>query len=59
MAATGPQKNFTRPDEVAAYVAVLARELMTLAHRHDLVLLSYLPDMVRLEAEQRARPEVN
>ena len=38
-------------------MAVLVRELMTLTHRHDLVLLSYLLDMVRLEAEQRARPE--
>jgi hypothetical protein len=55
MAATGPSKDFATPDQVAAYVAVLARELMTLAHRHDLVLLSYLLDMVRLEAEQRAR----
>jgi hypothetical protein len=59
MAAAGAPKDFTRPDEVAAYVAVLARELMTLAHRHDLVLLSYLLDMVRLEAEPRSRPEAN
>jgi hypothetical protein len=57
MAAAGPAKDFTRPDEVAAYVAALARELMSLAHRHDLVLLSYLLDMVRLEAEQRARSD--
>ena len=57
MAAAGAPKDFSRPDEVAAYVAVLVRELMTLTHRHDLVLLSYLLDMVRLEAEQRARPE--
>jgi hypothetical protein len=59
MAAAGPSKDFTRPDEVAAYVAALARELMALAHRHDLILLSYLLDMVRLEAEQKARPEAN
>ncbi len=59
MAAAGAPKETTRPDEMAAYVAVLARELMALAHRHDLVLLSYLLDMVRLEAEQRSRPEAN
>jgi hypothetical protein len=33
MAATDPEQDFTGPDQVAAYVAVLARELMTLAHR--------------------------
>ena len=59
MAAAGTTKDLTRPDQVAAYVAVLARELMILAHRHDLVLLSYLLDMVRLEAEQRSRNEAD
>jgi hypothetical protein len=59
MAAAGAPKDLTRADEVAAYVAALARELMTLAHRHDLVLLSYLLDMVRLEAEERSRSEPN
>lgn len=58
MAAAGAPKDLTRADEVAAYVAALARELMTLAHRHDLVLLSYL-HMVRLEAEERSRSEPN
>ncbi|HEV2000730.1 MAG TPA: hypothetical protein VGQ97_09640 [Xanthobacteraceae bacterium] len=59
MAAAVAPKEGTRRDEMAAYVAVLARELMTLTHRHDLVLLSYLLDMVRLEAEQRSRAEAN
>lgn len=59
MAAAGAPKDLTRADEVAAYVAALARELMTLAHRHDLVLLRYLLDMVRLEAEERSRSEPN
>jgi hypothetical protein len=59
MAAASAPKDLARPDEVAAYVAVLARELITLAHRYDLVPLSCLLDMVRLEAEQRSRPEAD
>ena len=59
MAAAGAPKDFTRPDEVAVYVAALARELMTLTHRHALVLLSYLLDMVCLEAEQRSHPKAD
>jgi len=51
MAAASAPKDLARPDEVVAYVAVLARELITLAHRYDLVLLSCLLGMVRLEAE--------
>jgi hypothetical protein len=59
MARTDLDKDSARPEEVAAYVAMLARELMQLTHRHDLALLSYLLDMVRAEAEERAERKPN
>jgi hypothetical protein len=42
------------PEEVAAYVATMARELKVMAVRHDLSVLAYLLDLVRMEAEARA-----
>jgi hypothetical protein len=42
------------PEEVAAYVATMARELKVMAARHDLSVLAYLLDLVRMEAEARA-----
>jgi hypothetical protein len=42
------------PEEVAAYVATMARELKTMAAQHDLSVLAYLLDLVRMEAEARA-----
>lgn len=57
----------TRPDvglnqapeaeQVAAYVASLACELKTLADAQKLSALGYLLDLVRIEAEERARHE--
>lgn len=57
----------TRPDAgsnqapeaegVAAYVASLARELKMLADSQKLSALGYLLDLVRIEAEERARRE--
>jgi hypothetical protein len=44
-------------EEVATYVASLARELKTLADGHKLSALGYLLDLVRVEAEERARAE--
>ena len=41
--------------EVAAYVATMAVELKGLASSHKMRSLSYLLDLVRLEAEERAR----
>jgi hypothetical protein len=43
--------------QVAAYVASLARELKTLADSQRLSALGYLLDLVRIEAEERARAE--
>lgn len=44
-------------EHVAAYVASLARELKTLADAQKLSALGYLLDLVRIEAEERARHE--
>jgi len=46
-------------EQVAAYVASLARELKTLADAQKLSALGYLLDLVRIEAEERARHESN
>lgn len=42
-------------DDLAAYLAKLAAEMVDLARAADLHLLAYLADMTRLEAEQQAR----
>jgi hypothetical protein len=42
-------------EEVAAYVATMAVELKGLVVPHNMRSLSYLLDLVRLEAEERAR----
>jgi hypothetical protein len=44
-------------EQVAAYVASLARELKTLADSQQLSALGYLLDLVRIEAEERAQEE--
>jgi hypothetical protein len=44
-----------RREELAAYLAKLAGEMVELARAADLHLLAYLADMTRLEAEQQAR----
>lgn len=53
VAAGGPSR--IGPEDVAAYVARLAAEMVDLARAADLHLLAYLADMTRLEAEQQAR----
>lgn len=42
-------------EQVAAYVASLARELKILADSQRLSALGYLLDLVRIEAEERAQ----
>lgn len=44
----------TRPEEVAAYIAVMTAEMVRLAHRHNLMALGYLLDLARLEALERS-----
>lgn len=51
---TGPNVG-SDPEEVAAYVATMAAELKGLVSFHKMRSLSYLLDLVRLEAEERAR----
>ena len=46
----GPQA-----EDVAAYVATMAGELKDLVGPYELRSLAYLLDLVRLEAEERAR----
>ena len=46
-----------RPEQVAIYVADLARQLKQMAERHDMPELAYLLDLVRAEAELKSRPE--
>lgn len=43
-----------RAEEVAAYVATIARDLKGMAERSRLEALGYLLELVRLEAEARA-----
>ena len=45
------------PEQVAAYVASLARELKTMAERQHLSALGYLLDLVRIEAEEQAHSQ--
>jgi hypothetical protein len=43
------------PEEVAAYVAGMAQDLKSLVDPYRMRSLSYLLDLVRLEAEEQAR----
>lgn len=47
MADKGNGKGHARPEQVAIYVADLARQLKQMAERHDLPELAYLLDLVR------------
>lgn len=44
-------------EQVAAYVASLARELKAMAEGQRLSALGYLLDLVRIEAEEQANPQ--
>lgn len=44
----------TRPEEVAAYIAVMTAEMARLARNRNLMALGYLLDLARLEAEERS-----
>jgi len=56
MAGTDQEQARLKPEQVADYVADLARQLRVLAERHDLPELAYLLDLVRAEAELKSRP---
>jgi hypothetical protein len=50
-------KGQSRPEQVAIYVADLARQLKQMAERHDMPELAYLLDLVRAEAELKSKTE--
>jgi len=50
-------KDHARPEQVAIYVADLARQLKLMAERHDMPELAYLLDLVRAEAELKSKAE--
>jgi hypothetical protein len=54
MSEAGPGDGKTRPEEVAAYIAVLTAEMVRLASKHKLHELAYLLDLARLEAVDRS-----
>ena len=56
MAGTDQEQDRPKPEQVAGYVADLARQLRVLAERNDLPELAYLLDLVRAEAEMKSRP---
>ncbi len=55
MAETGPGGGKTGPEEVAAYIGAMTTEMVRLARKHNLLTLSYLLDLARLEALQTAK----
>jgi hypothetical protein len=55
MAGRGARGATSRPEQAAAYVATMARELKAMVEPHELTLLAYLLELVRLEAEARAK----
>jgi hypothetical protein len=57
MAEKGNGKDQARPEQVAIYVADLAKQLKQMAERHDMPELAYLLDLVRAEAELKSKPE--
>ncbi len=57
MAEKGNEKDQARPEQVAIYVADLAKQLKQMAERHDMPELAYLLDLVRAEAELKSKPE--
>lgn len=51
---TSPKGRETRPEEVAAYIAVLTAEMVRLARGHNMGPLAYLLDLARMEAVERS-----
>ena len=53
----GSEGGQTRPEEVAAYIAVLTAEMVRLARKHNLEALGYLLDLARMEAMERSESD--
>ncbi len=56
MTEKGSEGGQTRPEEVAAYIAVMTAEMVRLARNHNLATLGYLLEVARMEALERSRP---
>ncbi|MBK8008296.1 MAG: hypothetical protein IPK23_07575 [Rhizobiales bacterium] len=54
MTEKGAGSGQSKPEEVAAYIAVLTAEMVRLARWHNLAALSYLLDLARMEAVERS-----
>lgn len=54
---TSPNGRETRPEEVAAYIAVLTAEMVRLARGHNMGPLAYLLDLARMEAIEQSERE--
>lgn len=54
MTEKGSREAETRPEEVAAYIAVMTKEMGRLARKHNLQALGYLLDLAGLEASERS-----
>jgi hypothetical protein len=59
MAEKGSDGGQTRPEEVAAYIAVMTAEMVRLARSHNLLSLAYLLDVARMEAIQCSQDAPN
>ena len=57
MAEKANGNDHARAEQVAIYVADLARQLKLMAERHDMPELAYLLDLVRAEAELKSKAE--
>lgn len=54
MTETGSGEDKARPEEVAAYIAVMTAEMVRLARKHNLQTLAHLLEMARMEALEGA-----
>ncbi len=54
MTKKGSEGGETRPEEVAAYIAVMTAEMGRLARKNNLPALGYLLELARMEAIERA-----
>ncbi len=56
MTEIGSGEGKTRPEEVAAYIAVMSAEMARLARNNKLLTLAYLLEVARMEAGEHAKP---
>jgi hypothetical protein len=54
MAERGSEEGKARPEEIAAYIAVMTTEMVRMARKHNLGTLAYLLEVARMEAADRS-----